>query len=157
MIYLGIDPGTHRIGYGLVHADGQRLRALDYGVIENLGDDHHAHITHVERSLAELIVRHQPAAVGVEKLFFTTNRTTGMKVSEMRGVILACLNRHTVPIHEFTPLEVKKSICGYGKADKKQVEHMTRMILGLSAVIRPDDAADALAIAISCSAAAPRP
>lgn len=155
MIYLGIDPGTHRIGYGLIRVEGQQMIPLDYGIIENTGSDHYAHIAHVEQSLGDIIVKYNPVAAGVEKLFFANNRTTAMKVSEMRGVILSSINRHNIAIHEFTPLEVKKSICGYGKADKAQVEHMTRMILGIKEKIKPDDAADALAIAVSCSAAHP--
>lgn len=153
MNFLGIDPGTHRIGYGIVNAGRTEIVAVSYGVIENTGTDRAAHFANVEQSLTELLERHAPHAVGVERLFFATNRKTAMAVSEMRGVILACLSRHGSDIREFTPLQVKRSVCGYGKADKRQVQQMVRMILGIKEVIRPDDASDALAIAISCSAA----
>ena len=152
MIYLGIDPGTHRIGYGVIRVESQRMVPLGYGVIENTGDDRSAHMTHVEHELARLIAEHQPVAVGVEKLFFATNRKTAMSVSEMKGVILASLNRHSIPIHEFTPLQVKQAVCGYGKASKDQVQRMVRMILSIKETIRPDDAADGLAIALCCAA-----
>ncbi|HXV26644.1 MAG TPA: crossover junction endodeoxyribonuclease RuvC [Candidatus Paceibacterota bacterium] len=153
MIYLGIDPGTHRIGYGIISLDGQRMLPLTYGVIENTGSDRAAHIRNTESSLDALIRKHRPDAAGIEKLFFTTNRKTAMSVSEMRGVLLATLGRHGLPIREFTPLQVKQAVCGYGKADKGQVQRIVRMLLKITEPIRPDDAADALAIAICCSAA----
>lgn len=151
MIYLGIDPGTHRVGYGVVRMDGQRMVPLDYGVVENHGTDRTSNIANVDRSMNRILREHRPSAVGIEKLFFATNRKTAMAVSEMRGVILAALGRHGIPIHEFTPLQVKRAVCGYGKADKAQVQHMVGMILGIREKIRPDDAADALAIALCCA------
>ena len=153
MITLGIDPGTHRIGYGIVRVEGARVIPVAHGVIENTGSDRAAHIAHVESSLTQLIEKYQPDAVGVERLFFSTNRKTAIAVSEMRGVILANLTRARLPILEFTPLEIKRSVCGYGKAEKRQVQEMVRMILGMTDIVRPDDAADALAIAVCCTAA----
>lgn len=153
MNYLGIDPGTHRIGFGIIRAETQRMIPVDYGIIENSGQDQALNIANVERSLAELISIHTPVAIGIEKLFFATNRKTAMAVSEMRGVILASVHRHAIPVHEFTPLQVKQAVCGYGKADKAQVQHMVRMILNIKEPIRPDDAADALAIALCCPTA----
>lgn len=155
MIYLGIDPGTHRIGYGIIRVSSQHMTSLAYGVIENIGADRSEHMSHVERSLTGLIQEWKPDAAGIEKLFFATNRKTAMAVSEMRGVILASLNRHDLRVHEFTPLQIKQAICGYGKADKKQVQRMVRMILKIAEPIRPDDASDALAIAICCSTSRP--
>lgn len=151
MIYLGIDPGTHRIGYGVIRSEAQRMVPVAYGIIENKGNDRGLNISNVERSLAELIDTHEPVAIGIEKLFFATNRKTAMAVSEMRGVILAGINRYDIPVHEFTPLQIKQAVCGYGKADKAQVQHMVGMILSIKEKIRPDDAADALAIALCCS------
>jgi crossover junction endodeoxyribonuclease RuvC len=151
MIYLGIDPGTHRVGYGLIRVESQRMVPLAYGVIENTGTDRGLNMANIEQSLSEIIRTHKPIAVGIERLFFATNRKTAMSVSEMKGVILATIYRHGVPVHEFTPLQVKQSVCGYGKADKAQVQHMVGMILGIKEKIRPDDAADALAIALCCS------
>lgn len=154
MIYLGIDPGSHRIGYGVIRSEPRGMVPLDYGVIENFGTDRSAHITHVEYSLNKLVTQWSPTAAGIERLFFSTNRKTAMAVSEMRGVILAALNRTPLSIHEFTPPEVKRSVCGYGKADKHQVQKMVQMILGITAPVKPDDAADALAIALCCAVAA---
>jgi crossover junction endodeoxyribonuclease RuvC len=151
MKYLGIDPGTHRIGYGIIRVEAQRMVPVAFGVIENTGNDRGLNISNIETSLADLIVAHQPTAIGIEKLFFATNRKTAMAVSEMRGVILAGINRHAIPVYEFTPLQIKRAVCGYGKADKAQVQHMVGMILGIKEKIRPDDAADALAIALCCS------
>lgn len=155
MIYLGIDPGTHRIGYGIIRVNKDEISPLAYGVIENTGTDHAQNISHVERSLSALLNKWNPVAAGVERLFFSSNRKTAMAVSEMRGVILATLTRHGTPIHEFTPPQVKQAVCGYGKADKEQVQRMVRMILKINEVVRPDDAADALAIALCCASANP--
>ena len=149
-IHIGIDPGTHRIGFGVVSVRGDRLDPVEYGVIENTGTDRVAHMRHVESGLESLVARWSPSSVGVERLFFSTNRKTAMAVGEMRGVILATVSRLDVPVREFTPLEIKRMVCGYGKADKAQVQRMVRTILRIAEPIRPDDAADALAIALCC-------
>lgn len=152
MIILGIDPGTTRIGFGVISVTGSKMKALEYGIISNPGKDQALDLVTTAGNLIALLKRHQPDKVGVEKLFFTNNRTTGMAVSEMRGAILLTLAQHSVHIVEFTPQQVKQAVSGYGRAQKDQVESMVRMILGIKESIQPDDAADALAVAICASA-----
>ncbi|HWA64516.1 MAG TPA: crossover junction endodeoxyribonuclease RuvC [Candidatus Paceibacterota bacterium] len=151
MIALGIDPGTTRIGYGLVEHHGSRLIALEYGIIENPGQDKFQDFIETEKGLSKIIEKFQPDTAGIERLFFTKNQKTAMAVSEMRGVLLLTLAKHRLPVQEFTPLQVKQSISAYGKADKRQVQKMVEMLLGITTPISPDDAADALAIAICCT------
>jgi crossover junction endodeoxyribonuclease RuvC len=153
MIILGIDPGTTRIGFGVISVEGSKMKALEYGVISNPGKDRAQDLMATARNLAVILKRHMPNKAGIEKLFFTTNRTTGMAVSEMRGAILLTLAQHSVNVFEFTPQQVKQAVSGYGRAQKGQVESMVRMILSIREPIRPDDAADALAVAICTSAA----
>lgn len=151
---LGIDPGTGLIGFGVLRIDGSGFTCLEYGVIRNEGSDKIAGLINSERALTALIAKHRPDAASIERLFFANNQKTAMSVSEMRGVLLLTLAKHGLPVSEFTPLQVKQAVCNYGKADKEQVQKMVRMILKLPGKITPDDAADALAIAI-CGAAGP--
>lgn len=153
MIILGIDPGTTIIGFGVIKKEGQGFVCLEYGVIRNAGKDRSVDFKNTVATLSALIEKYQPSAAAIEKLFFTNNRTTGIAVSEMRGVLLYTLIRYGLAIHEFTPLQVKHMVSRYGSADKKQVEKMVRLILKIPQEIKPDDAADALAIAL-CGAAA---
>lgn len=146
MRYLGIDPGTARIGYGVVEEAGATFRPLCWGI---LSDREGA--AAVASALTALIKEWSPAAAAVERLFFLKNRGSAMAVSEMRGVLMLTLEQCGVPVHEFTPLQVKQNICGHGRADKGQVERVVRMLLNVREVIRPDDAADALALAICAS------
>ena len=146
MIYLGIDPGTTRIGYGIMEDDGRTLRALDWGILDSRGG-----AVGIAEELGGLITRWHPDAAAVEKLFFLNNRKSAMAVSEMRGVLMLTLAQQHVPAHEFTPLQVKQRVCGNGRADKAQVERVVRLLLRIRTSIRPDDAADALALAICCS------
>lgn len=150
MITLGIDPGTTRIGYGIISQEKNRLTCLRYGILDT-SKDKLTGFRQAEEQLNELVDEYRPERVGIEKLFFTTNRTTGMSVSEMRGVILLTLSKKGLPIMEFTPQQVKQNISAYGKADKGQVQRMVQLLLGLKAPVKPDDAADALAIAICCA------
>lgn len=149
MIILGIDPGTAMLGYGLVERTGPRLRAIDYGVIKTP-----AHMELPERlesiylSLTDLIELHAPVLVGVERLFFTKNAQTAFAVGQARGVVLLAAALHDLEIREATPNEVKVATAGHGSASKSQVARMVQAILGLADVPEPDDAADALAIAI---------
>ncbi|MEK7194650.1 MAG: crossover junction endodeoxyribonuclease RuvC [Patescibacteria group bacterium] len=152
MIILGIDPGTTRIGFGVISVAGSKMKALEYGIISNPGKDRAQDLMATAINLAAIIKRHRPIKAGIEKLFFTTNRTTGMAVSEMRGAILLILAQHSINVSEFTPQQVKQAVSGYGRAQKGQVESMVRMILGIKEPIHPDDAADALAVAICASA-----
>lgn len=152
MIILGIDPGTRRVGYGAIEEKGKDLSHITHGVIEtSTKKDRAENLLELEGRLRELLRLHQPSRVGVEKLFFAKNVKTAVGVSEARGVILLVLKQENIPFFELTPLEVKQSVTGHGAADKKQVQKMIRIILRLEEEPRPDDAADALAIAICCA------
>ena len=150
MIILGIDPGTTRIGFGVIKKSDATLKCIDYGllVVSSSKDTLHKKVFEEIRKLAD---KYKPDAAAVEKLFFFKNQRTIMSVSEVRGVILAALAISGVPIYEFTPLQVKQAVSSYGRAGKEQVELMVRLILGLKEKVRPDDAADGLAIAICCA------
>jgi crossover junction endodeoxyribonuclease RuvC len=146
---LGIDPGTAAMGYGIVGATAGRVREIDHGCLETSPD-----VTLPERLLAihalvdELIDSHRPDLVAVERLFFSRNVQTAFGVGQARGVVLLAAAQHGVPVREATPNEVKSAIAGYGAADKEQVQRMVQMVLGMTERPRPDDAADALAIAV---------
>jgi crossover junction endodeoxyribonuclease RuvC len=149
VIILGIDPGTAALGYGIVERIGGRLRAIDYGCLETSPDS-----PMPERLLAihtfvdELIVLHDPAIVAVERLFFSRNAQTAMAVGQARGIVLLAAAQHGRLVREATPNEVKSAIAGYGAADKEQVQRMVQLVLGMTELPRPDDAADALAVAV---------
>lgn len=151
MLTLGIDPGTAIVGFGLVreHNDGS-LEAVDYGVIRTPAKTFMPErLQMIHESLETIIGKYQPDRAGVEELFFSRNVTTGITVAQARGVILLTLQLAGVTIAEYKPNAVKQSISGYGGADKSQMQEMTRLLLGLESIPRPDDAADALAIAIT--------
>lgn len=149
MIILGIDPGYATVGYGVVSYDRMRFAHIAHGAITTpAGVPLHLRLAEIYRDMLTLIDTYHPDAVAVEELFFNTNITTGIQVGHARGVILlACAQRGLAPA-EYTPLQVKQSVVGYGRAEKKQVMEMTRVMLGLPRMPRPDDAADALALAI---------
>lgn len=152
MRILGIDPGIATTGYGVVELHGSRMTALDYGCI--LTDKHDStslRLSQLFDHLHTLITAHQPEVVVVEKLFFNTNVTTAMIVGQARGVVLLAAEQHQLPLAEYTPLQVKMAICGYGRAKKPQVQQMVMTLLKLSQLPKPDDAADALAIALCYS------
>ncbi len=149
MIIMGIDPGLAIVGYGIIEYQCPRFRPLAYGSI--LTPAH----TPIERRLTQiyddftaLIQKYRPTELAIEELFFNTNRTTGIAVAEARGVLLMAAAQHGVEIYEYTPMQVKQAVVGYGKAEKKQVIAMTTMMLGLEKRPKLDDTADALAIAI---------
>jgi crossover junction endodeoxyribonuclease RuvC len=149
MIVLGIDPGTAALGYGVVEQSGGRLRALDVGCLETSPDlSLGMRLRAIHACVSELIERHAPTLIGVERLFFTKNVQTAIAVSHARGVVLLAAAQHDVEVREATPNEVKSAVAGYGSADKEQVGRMVATILGLAEIPRPDDAADALAVAI---------
>lgn len=151
MIAIGIDPGIATTGYGIVReeADG-RLTALAHGVIETSKSELlPRRLQALYRQLGALIEAWQPQEAAVEALFFATNAKTAMIVGQARGVVLLTLCNAHVAVHEYTPLQVKQAVSGYGQADKRQMQEMVRVLLGLPSVPRPDDAADALAIAIT--------
>ena len=149
MIVLGIDPGTAALGYGIVESSRGRLREVDHGCLVTSPDT-----ALPERLLAihalvdELIALHSPRIVAIERLFFSKNVQTAFAVGQARGVVLLAAAQHRVPVVEATPNEVKSAVAGYGAADKEQVQRMVQLVLGMAELPRPDDAADALAIAV---------
>lgn len=155
MIYLGIDPGTATTGFGIIRrskGDKNRFEILEFGVISTYKKDSDSHRLGVlYDDLSALIKKYKPAAAGIEKLYFATNQTTAMAVSQARGVALLACAQAGLAIREFTPLQVKSALTGYGKADKRQMQQMVKMTFGLKQIPKPDDAADALAIAL-CAA-----
>ncbi len=149
MIAIGIDPGIARTGYGLVRETETGLVPVVYGVIETpAGAPVAQRLQTIYRELRNLLTLHTPAAGAVEKLFFARNVTTAMTVGQARGVAVLALADAGVTVAEYTPLEVKQAVAGYGRADKPQMQAMVRMLLELDEIPRPDDAADALAVAI---------
>jgi len=151
MIALGIDPGSTRIGYGIVLHEGSRLKMLGFGTIENTSKNQCLDLRNTETELIKIIEKYKPDCSGIEKLFFENNHKSAMAVSETRGVLLLTLSKAGLPIQEFTPMEVKKMVSSYGQADKDQVYRMVKLLLNVTDPIKPDDAVDALAIAICCS------
>jgi len=151
MLALGIDPGTAICGYGLVRSDGGRLQAVTHGVVETAaGTPVIERLQIIFQEVDQLIKKFKPDIIGVEQLFFNRNVTTAMTVAQARGVILLAIAQNQGALVEYTPLQVKQAVVGYGKATKEQVIFMTQRLLALDAKPHPDDAADALAIAI-CS------
>ena len=149
MLVLGIDPGTAITGYGLVTEVDSQLQAVAYGVITTPSDwPMPQRLQKIYRDLTALIAEHQPTEGAVEQLFFSRNVKTALAVGQARGVALLALAEGGVPIYEYTPLQVKQSVVGYGRAEKKQIQELVKLLLGLETVPQPDDAADALAIAI---------
>lgn len=151
MISLGIDPGTASLGYGLVQEspDGA-LHLVDYGVIRTAAKmPMAARLGKIYAELRGIIAAHRPDRAGVEELFFARNVTTAISVAQARGVVLLALHEAGLPIAEHKPNAVKMAVCGYGGADKAQMQEMVRLLLGLEETPRPDDAADALAVAIA--------
>ena len=149
MIVLGIDPGYAIVGYGAIEHSRGKSKMIGYGAITTQrGPDISLRLREIYQDMCKLLDTIRPDAVAVEELFFTNNVTTGIAVAEARGVILlACAQRGLIPA-EYTPMQVKQGVVGYGKAEKKQVMEMTRSLLGLKALPKPDDAADALAVAL---------
>ncbi len=149
MRIIGIDPGYAIVGYGLLDYTASRFDVLDYGAITTDKDtDFNKRLSEIYTDLCYVLDKWKPEYMAIERLFFTTNQKTAIDVAEARGVILLAAVQREVQIYEYTPLQVKQSVTGYGKAVKKQVQEMTRSILGLKSVPKPDDTADALAIAI---------
>ncbi len=149
MIVLGIDPGTAALGYGLVERTGADLRAVDHGCLVTSPDEGlPERLLRIHRLVADLIVLHRPALVGVERLFFSRNAQTAFGVGQARGVVLLACAEAGAVVREATPNEVKVAVTGYGAADKEQVQRMVKVVLGMTELPTPDDAADALAVAI---------
>jgi crossover junction endodeoxyribonuclease RuvC len=151
MLVLGVDPGTATTGYGLVRhiENGNQLQAVAYGAIITPADwPMPERLQKIYRDLAALIREHSPTEAAVEQLFFSRNVKTALVVGQARGVVLLALADGGLQVHEYTPLQVKQSVVGYGRAEKAQVQELVRLLLGLEAIPQPDDAADALAVAI---------
>lgn len=149
MKILGIDPGTATTGFGVIIKKGPNLVMQDFGVISTPKSmPMPKRLMVLQQDLNEIINQHKPDIIAVEKLFFASNITTAMTVSQARGVVLLSAEQNDTSIAEYTPLQVKMAVTSYGKAEKKQVQEMVKKILKLDSIPRPDDAADALAIAI---------
>ena len=149
MRILGLDPGIAIVGFGVIEAENGHFRSLTYGAIRTqAGLPLSERLETIYNDLAQLLDTMQPDAVAIEELFFNTNITTGIAVAHGRGVILLSAYRHNIPVYEYTPLQVKQSVVGYGRAEKRQVIDMVKRMLNLPAPAKPDDASDALALAI---------
>lgn len=150
MTILGIDPGTARIGYALLNKkENTEVDLITYGCLELPNKKQTERLKEISRLISDLIAKYHPKILAIEKLFFTKNAKTAFSVSEARGVIINCANSLNLEVLEFTPLEVKIAITGYGKAEKKQVQEMVCRLLNLKKIPQPDDAADAIAIGLT--------
>lgn len=149
MLILGIDPGYAIIGWGLIRFERGKYIPVDFGAITTkAGVPFNRRLEIIYEQLNELLDTHHPDAVAVEKLYFQNNKTTAIDVAQARGVTMLAMQQHGVPVYEYTPLQVKSAVTGFGQAQKPQVMEMTKRLLRLKAVPKPDDTADALAIAI---------
>lgn len=150
MRILGIDPGTGIVGFGVIEQTGGTSRLIDAGVIRTPAHQPLAErLVTIHDELAQLMDTHELQAMAVEKLFFARNVTTAISVSHARGVVLLLGQQRSIPLFEYTPMQIKQAITGYGKADKKQVQEMVRLLLNLRDAPKPDDCADALATALT--------
>jgi crossover junction endodeoxyribonuclease RuvC len=149
MRIIGIDPGTGILGFGVIESDGQKNQLVDAGVIRTpVKEDDAVRLQTIFEELSDIIAYTKPAEMAVEKLFFAQNVTTAMTVAQARGVVLLAGQQAGLTIAEYTPLQIKQSLTGYGRAEKKQMQEMVRVLLGLKEVPQPDDCADALAAAL---------
>jgi crossover junction endodeoxyribonuclease RuvC len=149
MRIIGIDPGTGILGFGIIERSGDKMRLVDAGVIRTpVHEDDAVRLQTIFEELTDIIVETKPELMSVEKLFFAQNVTTAMTVAQARGVILLCGKQAGLDIFEYTPLQIKQALTGYGRAEKKQMQEMVRVILELKEIPKPDDCADALAAAI---------
>lgn len=149
MIIIGIDPGYAIVGVGVVEYKGNKFRPIEYTAITTpAGMNTVDRLKKIYDEMAMLIDKHKPDAMAIEELFFNSNQKTAINVAQARGVILVAAANKGVPVKEYTPLQVKQSVTGYGRADKKQIQEMVKLILHLNVIPKPDDAADALALAI---------
>jgi len=153
MRILGIDPGTGILGFGVIDVDkSSKMSLVDAGVIRTpVHEDDSVRLLTIFNELKSIIAEFKPEVMSVEKLFFARNVTTAMTVSQARGVVLLLGMQHDLELYEYTPMQIKQAVTGYGRADKKQIQEMVRVLLQLKEIPKPDDAADALAAAICCS------
>ena len=158
MVILGIDPGYAILGYGIIRAQNGRFVPLEHGaIVTKAGEDFSRRLEIIFDAMAEVLQKWKPDAVSIEKLYFKNNKTTAIGVAEARGVIRLAIQKAGVPVYEYTPLQVKQAVTGYGQALKPQVMEMTRRLLCLQQIPKPDDVADALAMAICHGQAAGSP
>ena len=149
MRILGIDPGYAIVGWGVVDYENTRFSVVDYGaILTEAGTPFNERLLQIYDETRAILRRYAPRAMAIEKLFYNTNAKTVIDVGQARGVLVLAAQQHALDIAEYTPLQVKQSVVGYGRAEKKQVQEMTKLILNLTAIPKPDDTADALAIAI---------
>jgi crossover junction endodeoxyribonuclease RuvC len=154
MIILGIDPGTAIVGFGLIKKEdkSQKLKPIEYGCIKTSAKFSTAErLRIIHEGLSSLLKKYKPDIVAVEDIFFFKNLKTAIKVSQARGVILLTIAEKKIAVAEFTPLQIKQAVACYGRAEKSQVQKMVKTLLGLNEIPKPDDAADALAVAICCA------
>lgn len=152
MIIIGIDPGLATTGYAAIKKTKKQLKCLDYGIIAtDSAELPEKRLNRLHNHVLRLLKRHSPNVLVVEDIFFFKNLKTAMPVSEAKGVIMLASAKKKIRLERLTPLQVKMGICGYGRADKKQVQRMVKEILGLKEIPKPDDAADALALAVCCA------
>ena len=156
MVILGIDPGLATLGYGVIRSEGDRCQLIQFGVLTTAaGQPLPSRLRSVFLGINQLMDIYKPDEVAFEELFFSKNVTTGMAVSAARGAALAAAATRTEKLFEYTPMQVKQAMVGYGKADKRQIQQMVKLLLHMDAIARPDDAADALAIALTHAATGP--
>ncbi|MER2142888.1 MAG: crossover junction endodeoxyribonuclease RuvC [Eubacteriales bacterium] len=150
MIILGIDPGLATLGYGVIEADNNKRRMIQFGTLTTpAGQPMPQRLRAIFQGMNQLMDIYQPDDVAFEELFFSKNITTGMAVSAARGVALVAVVQRTDNLYEYTPMQIKQAVTGYGGADKHQVQQMVKMLLNMRDIARPDDAADALAVALT--------
>ena len=150
MIILGIDPGLATLGYGVIEAEGGKYRLIQFGTVStSAGQSMPVRLRAIYQGVSQLMEIYQPDDVAFEELFFSKNITTGMAVSAARGVALVAVANRTENLYEYTPMQIKQAVTGYGGADKHQVQHMVKLLLHMDDIARPDDAADGLAVALT--------
>ncbi len=149
MIILGIDPGLALLGYGMINSDGDRVSLIECGTIVTKAETPFPRrLAQIHQSVQMLIAQHQPDSIAFEELFFGKNVTTAIQVAQARGAAMAAAFGTGAELFEYTPMQIKQAVVGYGRAEKKQVQEMVRLLLGMDKIIKPDDAADAVACAI---------
>ncbi len=150
MVILGIDPGLARLGYGVIEVDGDKRRVIQFGMLTTpAGVPMPKRLQQLWRGMNQLMDTYKPDEVAFEELFFSKNITTGMSVSMARGVALVAVAERTENLYEYTPMQIKQAVTGYGGADKHQVQMMVKILLNMKEIAKPDDAADALAVALT--------
>ena len=150
MVVLGVDPGIGRMGWGVINSEGSKVKALDFDCLETEKEkETPERLVQIYQKIESLIKKYKPDALSVEELFFNTNTKTAMIVGQARGVVIVCGARMGVPVFSYTPLTVKIAVSGYGRAEKRQVGQMVKVILNLKNIPTPDDTTDALAVALT--------